>query len=186
MRKLVNALVLLLFVSVSSNALAGLVGSLSVGTAIPNIEQLGVEYDGDAGYMIGGSIGWRFGNFVQWDWVETYYMSSENAGYTTNNVAIGTGVRIGSFGEDSRFHPYVSFGIGASETSEGDLFNIGARQWGFEWNAGLGVLYNFSDRTALGLRYRYRSTSISSNNAFSFLPLDVNIHTIGAEIVWGH
>lgn len=38
---------------------------------------------------------------------------------------------------------------------------------------------------SLGVRYRYRSTSISSNNAFSFNALGVNIHTIGPEIMWG-
>ncbi len=190
MRKLVNGLVLILVVSSSSNALAGLVGSVSVGAALPSVELLGVESGGDAGYMLGGSIGWRFGNLIQWDWVETYYMSGEqtdvSGSYTANNFSFGTGVRIGIFGDDSRFHPYASFGIAASETSTGELFNRYNWQWGFEWNAGVGFLVNITDRFAVGGRYRYRSTSISSDNAFSTNPLDINIHTIGGEIVWGH
>ena len=190
MRKLVNGLVLILVVSSSSNALAGLVGSVSVGAALPSVEELGAESGGDAGYMLGGSIGWRFGNLIQWDWVETYYMSGEQTGvsgpFTANNVSLGTGVRIGSFGDDFRFHPYASFGIAASETSTGNLFSRDNWQWGFEWNAGIGFLYNVSDRFAIGARYRYRSTSISRNNALSLNPLDINIHTIGAEIMWGH
>ena len=193
MRSLTTLIGVAYLILASSVSHAGVVGSLSIGTAIPNVEELGVDYAGDAGYMVGGSVGWRFGDLFQWDWVETYYMAGDQTqdtgfgqvSYTASNISLGTGIRIGSFSDESKFHPYVSFGIAGSRTSIGDLFNPSTWQWGFEWNTGLGFLYKATPTTALGIRYRYRATSISGANALSPNSLDIGIHTIGAEIMWG-
>ena len=84
-----GALILALSFSLPAAALAGLVASGSVGVVMPNLEAGGIEEAGDSGYIFGGSLGWRFGGIVQWDTVESFYMSAnqnDNLGqYTTNN-----------------------------------------------------------------------------------------------------
>jgi hypothetical protein len=184
-----GALILALSFSLPTAALAGLVGSASVGVVMPNLEAGGVEEAGDSGYIFGGSLGWRFGNVVQWDTIEAFYMSanqSDNLGqYTANNYSIGSGLRIGSFGKESRFHPYASFGVAGSRTDfEAGGFTLAA-EWGFEWNAGVGLLFDLTDQTAAGVRYRYRSTSIPSFLGLPGLDVNVNLHTIAVEFAFG-
>lgn len=190
MRRVIESLVFLIGISISSSAAAGLVASLSAGAAMPNIESSVSQAERNStGFLVGGGIGMRFGDFFQWDVAETYLMGNEDDfGTNAFNYSIGTGVRLGTFGGDSKFHPYASFGIGAGRFSVGNFISPSAWQWGFEWNTGVGVLYELSDEAALGFRYRYWSSSTSGwwdANSLSYHDLDVNIHTIGVEVLFG-
>ena len=184
-----GALILALSFSLPAAALAGLVASGSVGVVMPNLEAGGIEEAGDSGYIFGGSIGWRFGGIVQWDTVESFYMSAnqnDNLGqYTTNNYSIGSGLRIGSFGGESRFHPFLSFGVAGSRTDLEISGLTAVAEWGFEWNAGAGLLFAISDQMAVGARYRYRSSSIPSFLGLPGADVNVNLHTIAVEFVFG-
>ena len=170
-------------------AFAGVVGTGSVGVAIPSLQIGDIEEGGDAGYMVGGSVGFRFSKWIQWDVLETYYMSAdqhdqyESYMYTGSNWTVGSGFRFGQFSQDSRFHPYASIGLAGSRTNIESGYSY-TWQWGFEWNAGVGFLYDFGEETALGIRYRYRSTRISSLLGYP-VNLNVNIHTVGIEFAWG-
>lgn len=180
---------LILIIFSSTYAFSGVVGTGSVGVALPSLESGNSEEGGDAGYMVGGSIGWRFSGWVQWDILETYYMSAdqhdsyEGYMYTGSNWTIGSGLRFGRFTADSRFHPYVSGGVAGSRTTI-ESGSVYIWQWGFEWNAGVGFLYDVGESTGLGIRYRYRSTDIPSILGYP-VDLNVNIHTVAVEFVWG-
>jgi len=190
MHKLSSLLLAAAMISLPTVASAGMVTSVGIGVAMPSLEVNNFEEAGDSGFDIGGSIGFRFSDMVQWDTLEFHYLSADQndgfGAYEANNLAVGTGFRVGSFGGESRLHPYASFGIGGSRTTiEGA--GVYAWQWGFEWNAGVGLLYDISDQMALGVRYRYRSTSI--DYIFGVVLLDdvsVNIHTIGLEFAFGN
>jgi hypothetical protein len=184
-----SGLILALSFSLPTGALAGLVASGSAGVVMPNLEAGSIEEAGDAGYVFGGSLGWRFGGIVQWDTVEAFYMSANQndtlGQYTTNNYSIGSGLRIGSFGGESRFHPFLSFGVAGSRT---DLEVAGlteVAEWGFEWNAGAGLLFDITDSMAVGARYRYRSSAIPSFLGLPGADVNVNLHTIAVEFVFG-
>jgi len=171
-----------LMVFSSSAALAGLVATASIGTAIPSVEQGGVQFDGDAGFNLGASLGIRIGDMIQWDAIEVNYMSSDQVdnlfgNYTAKDTTIGTGVRVGLFGGNSRFHPYASIGIGGTRIDVVD-------QWGFEWNVGGGILFDLTDSLAVGVRYRYRGAKIDSSG-ISGSDLDVNTQTVAFEVVFG-
>ena len=183
-----GGLILALSFSLPTAAVAGLVATASAGAVIPNLSAGSVEEAGDAGYVFGASLGWRFGDYVQWDTVEASYMSANQnddlGQYTTDNYSIGSGFRIGSFGDGSRFHPFVSFGVAGSRTDLNVSGLTAVAEWGFEWNAGAGLIFDLTDQMAVGARYRYRSTSIPS---FLSLPSgDVNLHTVAVEIVFGN
>ena len=184
-----GGLILALSFSLPTAAVAGLVATASAGAVIPNLSAGSVEEAGDAGYVFGASLGWRFGDYVQWDTVEASYMSANQndallGQYKTDNHSIGSGFRIGSFGDGSRFHPFVSFGVAGSRTDLNVSGFPAVAEWGFEWNAGAGLIFDLTDQIAVGARYRYRSTSIPS---FLSLPSgDVNLHTVAVEFVFGN
>jgi opacity protein-like surface antigen len=178
-----------LFFLFPSTALAEWVGSANIGVAIPSLAQGGVELEGDSGYSFGASLGVRLNDLVQWDTAEISYASADQSDFvlgtiTTSSLALGTGVRIGLFGSDSKFHPYGSFGIGGARLSFEEA-GVSVAGWGFEWNIGAGLLYDYSETMALGARYRYRSSSFDELSGVSIPEFDVNIHTITFEIAFG-
>ena len=185
-----GGLILALSFSLPTAAVAGLVATASAGAVIPNLSAGSVEEAGDAGYVFGASLGWRFGDYVQWDTVEASYMSANQnddlGQYTTDNYSIGSGFRIGSFGDGSRFHPFVSFGVAGSRTDLNVSGLTAVAEWGFEWNAGAGLIFDLTDQMALGARYRYRSTSIPSILGVPVNDIDVNLHTVAVEFVFGN
>ena len=174
----------------SSRAFAELTGSLGIGAAIPSIEQGGVELDGSAGYSLSASFGSRLSDFIQWDAVELAYSSADQntAGigtYTASSFAIGTGIRIGNFDHDVKFHPYGSFGVGGARVDFEQAGSSFFAEWGFEWSVGAGALYDVSDGKAIGARYRYRSSSYDEILGVAIPEINVNIHTITFEIAFG-
>ena len=188
-RKTIHAGFILLVVLIVPRAFGGFVATVNVGAAIPSLEVGDVEETGDSGFDIGGSIGFRLSDVVQWDAVELHYMSADQndsfGSYEASNLVLGTGFRVGMFSHSSRLHPYVSFGVGGSQvTIEGS--GLYARQWGFEWNVGAGLLLNVTEQTALGFRYRYRRTSTDDLLGLSILDnVNVNIQTMGIEFAFG-
>ena len=189
LRNLTSLGFILLPISIAPNAFAGFVSAASFGVVMPSLEAGNLEEAGDAGYVLGASLGWRFGDIFQWDVVDLYYMSADQDDglgiYTASNYSAGTGIRLGSFG-DSRLQPYVSFGIAASRTDLEVSGLTSSADWGFEWNAGAGLLFSLSDSLALGVRYRYRSSSIPSVLGIPLNDVNVNLHTIAAEVSFGN
>ena len=185
-----GGLILALSFSLPTAAVAGLVATASAGAVMPNLSAGSFEGTGDAGYVFGASLGWRFGDYVQWDTVEASYMSANQnddlGQYTADNYSIGSGFRIGSFGDGSRFHPFVSFGVAGSRTDLNVSGLTAVAEWGFEWNAGAGLIFDLTDQMAVGARYRYRSTSIPSFLGLPSGDVNVNLHTVAVEIVFGN
>ncbi len=184
-----GGLILALSFSLPTAAVAGLVATASAGAVMPNLSAGSFEGTGDAGYVFGASLGWRFGDYVQWDTVEASYMSANQKDallgqYKTDNHSIGSGFRIGSFGDGSRFHPFVSFGVAGSRTDLDGIAQLA--EWNFEWNAGAGLIFDLTDQIAVGARYRYRSTSIPSILGVPVNDVNVNLHTVAVEFVFGN
>lgn len=177
------------FASTAPAATAEFVGGFELGLAVPSIEASGFEGNGNTGVDVGGFAGYRYSDILQWDVVELHYMSAAQddafGPYTTSNLALGTGVRLGLFGENSIVHPYFSMGVGGSRVNieaAGVDFKV---EWGFEWNVGIGVLVDASANTSMGVRYRYRTSSISDNPFVVADDIDINLHTIDFELVFG-
>ena len=173
-----------------STALADWIATASIGAAIPSLEQFDTTIDGDSGYSIGGSLGMRFGDMIQCDTAELSYQSADQndiflGQYTSSALTIGTGIRLGMFGDGSKFHPYVSFGLGGSR----DNFEAGGvdviTEWGFEWNAGGGVLFDVTDSVSVGARYRYRSNSFDEAFGVPISEVTIGVHNISFEIAFG-
>ena len=163
----------------------GLYATASIGPASDSTEMGGSELSsGGTGYAVGGSVGARFGDFIQYDVWEVTYMSRSQPGYTWSVLNVGTGFRFGAFAESSRLHPYLSAGIGGSRAEE-NLLGLANSEWGFEWNVGGGVLVDITDSIALGVRYRYRSSAYDTLNGVSVPEVNLNIHQISFEVAFG-
>jgi len=167
------------------------------GLAAPGVEASGLQVDGDVGVDLGGFAGYRLSDLIQWDVVEVHYISAPisapqtdefgpfTATATASEIALGTGIRLGLFGEDSVVHPYLSWGLGGNrlniEFQGSDL----SSDWEFEWNLGFGVLVDASRNTSMGFRYRYRTSSFSFRSFFPASDIDVNTHSVNFEMAFG-
>ena len=169
---------------------AGPVVTGHVGIGLPRAQAGALEESGDLGTALGASVGWRFDEFVQWDAVEFGYVSApqQDAFGSTpaNQLALGTAVRLGIFRDSARLHPYASFGFGGSRTSWEIIGFPDVDEWGFEWSAGGGFLYNFTPTMAAGLRYRYRGATLDSLPGAPQQEVDVRVHAIEVELSFGH
>ena len=146
------------------------------------------------GYAIGGSLGAQFGNWIRWDIVDLGYSLNDQRfsfplgppqnsfSASSSMIVYGTGIRVGRFSPESRWHPFVSFGVGAAYSRlnlpNTDRFPLPIqifptlvfapflqleswKGWGFEWDAGFGIEYAFADRGAAAIRFRYRQSDVS-------------------------
>lgn len=66
------------------------------------------------------------------------------------------------FHNTTDFTPYFGGGLGAARIkgtvtakAAGERLSLKASNWDFAWNVGAGVAYNFTDKVALDLGYRY-------------------------------
>lgn len=185
MRTFRNSLLLLAILPFNaSTAAAGVVATANVGVAIPSLEleALNVSESGNSGYSVGGSLGFRFSDVVQWDTAEFTYQSADQSDisigqYTSSALSIGTGMRVGMFGEGV-FHPYVSYGVGGARLDFEQLGIDFISEWGFEWNVGAGLLIDLNDSVSMGARYRYRRSYMDEI-------FGVAIHNISLEISFG-
>ncbi len=192
MRAFRNSLLLLAILPFNaSTAAAGLVTTANAGVAIPSlaVESLNLSESGNSGYSIGGSLGFRLGDVVQWDIAEFAYQSADQSDitigrYTSSALSIGTGMRVGMFGEGA-VHPYVSYGIGGARL---DFERIGIdfiSEWGFEWNVGAGLLIDLNDSVSMGARYRYRRSYLDEMFGIPISEITVGIHNVSLEILFG-
>jgi hypothetical protein len=58
-------------------------------------------------------------------------------------------------------------------------------QWGLQWGAGAGIEFQIDYFTAVGVRYRYRSTGLGTYPPISAGEVRANVHRIAIELVLG-
>ena len=188
MRKFLGTGLLFVLLAFPSSTLASLVGTAFGGVALPNIQADEIEADGDTGYDFGVSLGWQLNDWVRWDAFEFHYISVNNANvlgkFTTDNLALGSSARVGIFKRDWRLHPYISAGVGGSRISH-EQGPVILYERGLEWNAGGGVEFQLDYFTAVGVRYRYRSTKLDTLGSVPGSKIELNMHTIGVEFAFG-
>ena len=168
------------------------VGTIRVGVALPNLSYQGVTFDGNAGVDVGFTLGGQFGDYFRLDGLDFSYLGGSTviSGVNVDEffLIIGTGVRLGLFAETQKLHPYVSIGIGGAYGQQDQSGFTAASGWGFEWNLGAGLEYQVNRHLGLGLRYRYRSSTINFLVAtggfppFAYISPTVSAHTIGVEV----
>ena len=165
--------------------------AISAGPSWPTLELQGYEVNaqsGRVGAQVAGSLGLQT-SWLRWDVADLAYDTSETVSRgisaTTSLLSLGTGFRIGPFGSDYLLCPYVSLGLGGgrlSTNAPGEYSEFS--EWGFQWNAGLGVEIKAFKSLRIGARYRYRSISIdfvATGRGARNASLDV--HTLGIEIL---
>ena len=188
MRSYSAAAVLALLIALPSGAPASLVGTASGGVALPRLQAGDEEAKGETGYDFGLSLGWQLNDWIRWDAFEFHYISVSHANvfgnFTTDDLSLGSGARIGIFKRSWRVHPYVSAGVGGSRISyeQGPAIRY---EWGLEWNAGGGIEFQVDYFTAVGVRYRYRSAKLDSLGDIPGPEIRLNIHTLGLEFAFG-
>lgn len=186
-------LIAVFLVMASTPIAASLVGTVSGGVAMSRLEANGTEASGELGYDFGLSLGWQLNDWVRWDAFEFHYLSTNYSSTNQNNVfgnftsdslILGSAARVGIFKRDWRIHPYLSGGVGGNWLSheQGPLIQ---HQWALQWSAGAGIEFQIDYFTAVGVRYRYRSTRLDSYPPVSAGETRMNLHTIAIELVVG-
>ena len=144
---------------------------------------------------VGLSGGFQLNDWVRWDVADFSYMripqSDPLAGfYNTFSWSITTNFRFGDFRPSTKFHPYISGGIGGAQLKikvDSNYFT----QWGMDANIGFGAEYVVAEHLAIGVRYRYRWANLSKEiflpPPYEFLTkadFEINLHTIALEFVF--
>ena len=129
--------------------------------------------------------------WLRWDVAEfAYNWSNSNISGvegSTSQISLGTGFRVGPFRQGLPVVPYLSLGFaGGRISTEGVGTFSSFSDWGFQWNAGLGVEMYVLDRLRAGLRFRYRSTSIETTalNGLGTYEVEMNLYTLSLELVY--
>jgi opacity protein-like surface antigen len=181
-------LIAVFLVMASTPIAASLVGTVSGGVAMPRLEANGAEASGEIGYDIGLSLGWQLNDWVRWDAFEFHYMSTNQnnvfGNFTSDSLILGSAARVGIFKRDWRIHPYLSAGVGGNWLSHEQGPSV-QQQWALQWSAGAGIEFQIDYFTAVGVRYRYRSTRLDSYPPVSAGETRMNLHTIAIELVVG-
>lgn len=176
-----------------SNATVKGVGTVRVGAAFPSISfpELG-NFDINSGVDVGLTLGAQFGDYFRLDAVDFSYLgaSTLSGGIKTDDLVliIGTGVRIGLFKATMPLHPYLSVGVGGAYGRETVDGLDEAAGWGFEWSVGTGLEYQVARNFGIGLRYRYRSSTINYLTytggfpPYFYVSPTVSAHTLGVEL----
>jgi opacity protein-like surface antigen len=106
---------------------------------------------------------------------------------STSLTSLGTGFRVGPFRKGLPVYPYASLGFagGRIETDGIGVFSSFS-DWGFQWNAGLGVEARVLDRLRAGLRFRYRSTFIEFTpyNGLGVYAVQLDLYSLNLEVVY--
>ena len=129
--------------------------------------------------------------WLRWDVAEFAYnwanSSVNGVEGSTSLISLGTGFRVGPFRKGLPVYPYLSLGFaGGRIATDGPGIFSSFSDWGFQWNAGIGVEARVLDRLRVGLRYRYRSTSIEFVPSYGFgtYYTDLNLQTLSLEVVY--
>ena len=185
---LIALLIAILLVMATTPVAASLVGTVSGGIAMPRLQANGAEASGDIGYDFGLSLGWQLNDWVRWDAFEFHYLSTNQnnvfGNFTSDSLLLGSAARLGIFKRDWRIHPYLSGGVAGNRLSYEQGPSI-VHQWALEWSAGAGVEFQIDYFTAVGVRYRYRSTRLDAYLPISAGEARANIHTIAIELAFG-
>lgn len=143
-------------------------------------------YGVEAAAAVGIDMPW-----LRWDVAEFAYnwANSDISGVegSTSQISLGTGFRVGPFRQDVPFVPYFSLGFaGGRIATEGVGTFSSFSDWGFQWNAGMGVEAHVRDRLRAGLRFRYRSTSIelTPNYGLGTYEVEMDLYTLSLELVY--
>ena len=188
MRLLATTLFTALLLGAPSAGLASLVGTVGGGVALPTLEAGGAQEDGQTGYEVGLSLGWQLNDWLRWDAFEFHYTGVDHDSafgvFSTDSLAFGSGLRVGLFQRDRRLHPYVSAGVAGNRLSH-EQGPTDSYRWGLEWSAGGGFEYQLDPFTAVGVRYRYRSTTVDGLPGISSGDVRLNMHTVNLEFVFG-
>ena len=188
MQKVAATSLLVALLAFPSSVQASLVGTAFGGVALPKIKANSVEADGETGYDFGVSLGWQLNDWLRWDAFEFHYISANHANalgtFTSDDLALGSGARIGIFKRDWRLNPYISAGVGGSRISH-EQGPVIAYEWALEWNVGAGVEFQLDYFTAVGVRYRYRSAKLDTLGNIPGSKVELSMHTIGIEFAFG-
>jgi len=152
------------------------VGTIGGGAGIPVLFGRG-----NVGGFVTGTLGARFGDFVQWDVADIAWFGSLQSEpgfpqYNAYSTFLGTAARFGYFGENWPVHPYLSAGLGAGAVRYRVPFVIDVRDWGFAGNVGVGLEVPLGRHVAAAVRYRW----FAVHDDFS--GVRANLHAIGAEL----
>lgn len=165
--------------------------AVSVGGIWPQLELSSIpDTSMYFGTEVAGAVGLEM-PWLRWDVVEVAYdwanSKVDSVKGSTSLLSLGTGFRVGPFRENIPVYPYLSLGFagGRIETDGTGVFTSFSN-WGFQWNAGIGVEARVLDRLRVGLRYRYRSTSIEFTpfNGQGEYSADLNLQTLSLEVVY--
>jgi len=142
------------------------------------------------GVEVAGAVGFEM-PWLRWDVVDFAYdwANSDVSGVdgSTSLISLGTGFRVGPFRKNLPVYPYVSLGFaGGLLETDGTGFFASFSDWGFQWNAGIGLEAQVLDRLRMGLRYRYRSTSIDFVPSYGLgtYSADLDLQTLSLEVVY--
>ena len=176
---------LLLFGLASSAQAEGsqLYGTLSVGASIPDATFSGVEAESGTNGDFGAAFGIQTSDLFRWDIVDVHYTNFAGVdlgfGTSSSTLSLGSTFNWGYFSPSSRFHPFVSLGLGPSRLGyQVAGTNMTEADWAFEWNVGGGIELQTQETFKTGIRYRYRATNRSTKGT----EYSVDMHSISLEI----
>lgn len=158
-------------------------GTLSLGASMPSATFSGVEAESGTNGDFGAAFGVLTSDFFSWDIAEVHYtnFAGTDLGFGTSNstLSLGSTFNWGYFKPSSRFHPFVSLGLGSSRLGyQVAGTNMIEADWAFEWNVGGGIEFQTQENFKTGIRYRYRATNRSTVGT----EYSVNMHSISLEI----
>ena len=174
---------------------AKIFGSVRLAAVFPSVGSEDARGNRDAGSEVGFSGGFQLNDWVRWDVADFSYMrnpqSDALAGfYDTFSWSITTNFRFGDFRPSTKFHPYISGGIGGAQLKIKVDSNY-LTKWGMDANIGFGAEYVVAEHLAIGVRYRFRWANLNKEifmpPPYDFLTkadFEINLHTIALEFVF--
>ena len=138
----------------------------------------------DTGYEIGVSAGVQFIEYIRWDILDYSYIGGAkgdeesrvptSAGLTVvfdgSIHTLETNFRFGDFRPSTRFHPYLSVGVGGARTNLG-INGVTDSYWGLSTGVGAGLEFDVSKHFSIGLVYRFRYIAFDTN----FPPMSIDV-----------
>jgi opacity protein-like surface antigen len=165
----------------------------------------------DTGYEVGASVGVQFIEYIRWDILDYSYIGGvtgdesstvpTSAGLSVvfdgSIHSLETSFRFGDFRPSTRFHPYLSVGVGGARTNLG-INGVTDSYWGLSTGVGAGLEFDLSKHVSIGLVYRFRYIAfdtefpaMSINVPGQFQPYklqsaeaNLQMHTVGLAILF--
>ena len=151
---------------------------LGLGTARTSLSK---DSSSEGGFTMEAAAGVTLSNRVRWDVMGIAYSkwdgSSPQGRYNGSRLDIASNIWLGNFTHANRFRPYVGGGIGAAQMVETSYDD-----WNFAWAVGGGFEYEINSAFAVGPRYVFRQTSVTSGGPDT----NANTHEFTLSIVWSN